>query len=1081
MMIGLMGIVSAILLLSGSGPPMVQFGVVILGVITLLLFLWLWSTRLKILVHKLATVLRTREEGLHAEQNLTKWIIHDMPGLFYVAEGGSGRFVQRNANWGKVTGYSDDDLDSMTVLDFVEDKGLGAHFMQEVNKWGTASWMENLVLTKAGQKIPYIFTGERLIIEGKTFLVGLGLDISDRIQKEAALSESEAHFRTLVENAPEAIAILDSDLGAFVDVNANAEQLWGLSKEELLRRSLIDVSPPTQPDGRPSREAAMSFIKKTMEGNLQTFEWTHLNKKTGNEIFCLVCFIKLPSSEQNILRASIIDITERERAQRKIAQRETELRLILDNLPGLVASVDKECRYRTANRMYLDMFNMTEKEIRGKHAPDVLAKVSRDNRVQDHISQVLSGKQVTYEVDLPFKIDVRPVQITYVPDIDEANEVQGFYMLGVDIHDRKLAEEKLRTSEERLRLMLETFRGGGWDWNIATGEVFFSDCWLESLGYQREEVEPDINFWKSIVHPKDMPRVMESLQAHFEGWNFDYKCEKRMRIKSGEYRWSLDVGKVVARDAQDKPLRMVSIEMDITERKRAEEKLRHNEENLRTTLNSIGDAVIATDIDGRIMRMNPVAGKLTGWTVEHTLGKPLNEIFHIVHATTRDVAENPVAEVLSTGKTVGLSNHTVLIARDGTEYQIASSGAPIRSDNGETLGVVLVFRDVTAEFALQEKLRHSEKMRAIGQLSGGIAHDFNNMLGGIMGAAELLMLEESSLGEKNIELIDVIMNASTQAADLTAKLLAFGRKGTMTSIPIDFHRIIDDAVNILQRTIDKKIRISVKKDAQNETLTGDCSQLQNALMNIVINASHAMPGGGKIQITTKNIYLDETYCAASTFEIEPGEFIGIEIRDTGCGIPLENLPKIFEPFYTTKESGKGTGLGLAAVYGIVQEHHGAINVYSEVGEGTSFHIFLPCSKTRAKPEQFNSNVVTGAGQTLLLVDDEKLIRFTGQRILEKMGYKVLLAENGQEAVEVFQEQHTGVSLVIMDMIMPKMNGHEAFIKMKKIDKNCKVVISSGFTKDESLDELKQLGLAGFIHKPFRLLELSQLLANILGS
>ena len=253
------------------------------------------------------------------------------------------------------------------------------------------------------------------------------------------------------------------------------------------------------------------------------------------------------------------------------------------------------------------------------------------------------------------------------------------------------------------------------------------------------------------------------------------------------------------------------------------------------------------------------------------------------------------------------------------------------------------------------------------------------------------------------------------------------------------------------------------------------------LMNIVINASHAMPDGGEIQIETKNIHLDGTYCGASTFEIDPGEFIGIEVRDTGCGIPLDNLQKIFEPFYTTKERGKGTGLGLAAVYGIVQEHHGAINVYSEVGKGTSFHIFLPCSETSAILEQFDADVVAGTGQTLLLVDDEKFIRFTGQRILEKMGYKVLLAENGQEAVEIFQKQHTGISLVLMDMIMPEMNGHEAFIKMKGIDKNCKVIISSGFTKDESLDELKQLGLAGFIHKPFRFLELSQLLAKILRS
>ena len=455
----------------------------------------------------------------------------------------------------------------------------------------------------------------------------------------------------------------------------------------------------------------------------------------------------------------------------------------------------------------------------------------------------------------------------------------------------------------------------------------------------------------------------------------------------------------------------------------------------------------------------------------------MSEIFHIIHAQTRDISENPVEKVLSTGEIVGLANHTVLIARDGTEYHISDSGAPIRNADGKTSGVVLVFRDVTIEYAMQEQLNHSRKMDSIGQLAGGIAHDFNNMLAGIMSSSQLLKLSKNLTKEDN-ECVDIILQATERATDLTAKLLAFGRKGKIASTVINIHKIVDDTVAILSRTIDKKISISVEKGAQNDSIVGDISGLQNAFMNIGINASHAMPHGGKIQIKTKNIQLSKTYCDTSPFEIEPGPYIGIEIRDTGSGIPQKNLKKIFEPFYTTKEQGKGTGLGLAAVYGTIKDHHGAVNVYTEEGVGASFNILLPCSEKRVDLKQVETTVITGSGQ-ILLVDDEEIIRILGKRILQQLGYQVLLAKNGREGLEIFQKKHAEIDLVLMDMIMPEMTGSEAFFKMKQVDNNCKVIMSSGFTRNENINEMKKSGLSGFIQKPYQYFELSQLLAKVL--
>lgn len=508
--------------------------------------------------------------------------------------------------------------------------------------------------------------------------------------------------------------------------------------------------------------------------------------------------------------------------------------------------------------------------------------------------------------------------------------------------------------------------------------------------------------------------------------------------------------------------------------------LKNSEERFRAFVEQAGDALFVTDLStGKFIDVNQRAHEGLGYTREELLRLSVPDIDPSFPAEKF----SEFSRGLLPGKPVTVDG--IHQRKDGTTFpvEICTGLVEIRGRRN----LLALARDITErkqaeeeKAELQEQLNHRNKMDAIGQLAGGVAHDFNNMLAGIMGAAELLCLPKRNLDEKGKEYVDVIMQASERAADLTSKLLAFGRKGKTASTAVDVHSIIDDTTSILNRTIDKKIRISVRKDAGNNMVIGDNSGLQNALMNIGINASHAMPDGGEIQIETENIRLKKAYCDASPFEIEPGEYIEIEIRDTGCGIPLENIQKIFEPFYTTKEQGKGSGLGLSAVYGTVQDHHGAINVYSEVGGGTSFHILLPCSEESVNYKQTATEMLVGSGQ-ILLVDDEEIIRITGESMLKEMGYQVLLAENGQEAVEIFQNQHAEIDLVIMDMIMPEMNGREAFIKMCEIDKNCKVIISSGFAKNESLDELRESGLAGFIRKPYRDFELSQLLTTVLSN
>ncbi len=378
----------------------------------------------------------------------------------------------------------------------------------------------------------------------------------------------------------------------------------------------------------------------------------------------------------------------------------------------------------------------------------------------------------------------------------------------------------------------------------------------------------------------------------------------------------------------------------------------------------------------------------------------------------------------------------------------------------------------------REEMRHqSQKMDAIGQLAGGVAHDFNNMLGGIIGAAEMLELGIGQKDDESREYIDIILQASDQAALLTNKLLAFGRKGKTTSDAIDVHEIINDALVLLRRTVDKKVSISTALQAHRSTIIGMASEIQNVIINLCINSSHAMPQGGTITIETEDLFLDEDYCKFSSFDLTPGEYIEITVRDNGKGIPQEILPRIFEPFFTSKEQGKGTGLGLASVYGSVLEHSGAISVYSETDLGSVFRIYIPL--TVQKPN-FSPPIepVPGSG-IILLVDDEEFVRITCKRMLENNGYTVLLAVDGVEGWDVFQKNQSTIDLVITDMIMPRMNGSELFKKIIKLHPKTRVITSSGFTKDESLEELKRLGLASFIRKPFRAAELTALIESVI--
>ncbi len=365
---------------------------------------------------------------------------------------------------------------------------------------------------------------------------------------------------------------------------------------------------------------------------------------------------------------------------------------------------------------------------------------------------------------------------------------------------------------------------------------------------------------------------------------------------------------------------------------------------------------------------------------------------------------------------------------------------------------------------LENDLKQSEKMRALGQLAGGIAHDFNNILAGIVGSVQVLSLKPDDI-EKVKKYSNSIYDMAMEAADLNKNLLAFSRKGKIQSISVDVHDCISKTLSILRHAIDKRIGLHKDLKAQNRRITGDPSQISNALLNLGLNARDAMPDGGKLEILTNNLVLNEKFCRESVFEIEPGDFIEVCIRDNGIGMTKETIRKIYEPFFTTKGIGKGTGLGLAAVYGIIKDHIGAIQVLSEPGKGSVFKIYLPNEKTVDVHTSEDSEIFSQGEGVILLIDDEYIIRETNREMLEDLGYTVILAQDGEEGVEKFMENADSVDLVLLDMVMPKKNGYDTFKAMRAINPMLKVVVMSGFFRSEGVNELIQEGACDFLQKP----------------
>ncbi|MBD3420870.1 MAG: response regulator [Chitinivibrionales bacterium] len=425
----------------------------------------------------------------------------------------------------------------------------------------------------------------------------------------------------------------------------------------------------------------------------------------------------------------------------------------------------------------------------------------------------------------------------------------------------------------------------------------------------------------------------------------------------------------------------------------------------------------------------------------------------------------------------------------GNEIWLSTTKVPLRDDDGKIFGLVGISRDIThrkkAELErerLEAKIRHHEKLDSLGQLAGGIAHDFNNMLSAIQGFAGLLRKKLLKENPKYSEYAGTILQASKRAADLIQKLLIFSRKSKHQAEVVDIHEEIRDVVKLLEHTIDKRIRIVQNLQAQPATIMGDRVQIQNALLNLAVNARDAMPIGGKLIFETDIEKIKEQELDNHPADLKPGMYLIVKVTDTGTGMDQKIKDRIFEPFFTTKASGKGTGLGLAGVYGTAKSHNGAIEVDSVPGQGTTFKLYLPSTHEKAMPEGLpQAGMVKSRTGSVMLVDDEQYFRDLANEMLSDMGFSVQTCSDGIEALNHYHQHWREIDLVILDMVMPRMNGADCLLKLKDINPDAKVIVATGYVNSQDTAIIRTKQIAGFIQKPFSEAELCELIDRVISS
>jgi|GEM_PF-899019 len=647
----------------------------------------------------------------------------------------------------------------------------------------------------------------------------------------------------------------------------------------------------------------------------------------------------------------------------------------------------------------------------------------------------------------------------------DASSYRNVVICVFDITDRKMSEEALRRSEDRFRTVFNQAASGIALMSLNGTYLRVNGALVEMLGYTESELLH--RSWRDITLQEDLALSQSYLEKALQG-NYSQPIEKRYHHKNGMVVHVL-FNLAAIFDAEHQPLYLIAQFQDITQIKVAQAALRERDERYRQFFEGDLSGVYVVTADGELIMCNEVFAKMLGFDAsDDVIGTNLSQYY-----------KNPERRRVLVSRLIKdrrLEQHDLeLVRRDGATIQCLVNAVGHFDPQGKLIEIHGYLMDITRTKSLEAQLLHAQKMESIGTMAGGVAHDFNNLLMGIMGNTSLLLMD-GNRDPEDLQRLRYIEQLVQSGSDLTRQLLGFAKGGKYEVRTTDLNRLILRSIRMFART-HKETQVRTELADQLLPVEADRSQIDQVLYNLYLNAWQAMENDGRLSVRTANRTLDKN--SAAPYGLGPGDYVEVAVQDNGMGMDMDIQQRIFDPFFTTKERERGTGLGLASAYGIVQNHAGCIAVQSRPGEGTCFTILLPASKNilvEMAPE--TSPRLEKGTERILLVDDEQGVLDAVGGMLRHLGYALQTAADGNEAIEAVQKNHDRIDLVILDMVMPGMDGGETFERIKAIDPGVKVLLCSGYTVNGQAAHILERGCQGFIQKPFTLNQLSQKLREI---
>jgi PAS domain S-box-containing protein len=895
--------------------------------------------------------------------------------------------------------------------------------------------------------------------------------VTDHARAGRALEECEAHYRALFEHADDAIFILSGDV--FIDCNPRTLEMFRCTRDEIIGKSPFLYSPATQPDGSDSRKKALEKIQCALAGEPQFFRWVH-HRLDGSPFHAEISLNRVEAVNAAYVLAIVRDVTDRVLAERALEENRSYLKAVLDSVNDAVFVDDADTfQVIDVNLRCCEMYGYSHEEMLRTSIGDLslgeppysqadaLEWLKRARRLGpqrfDWLAKRKDGSLFWAEVSIRFTL------------IGSQNR---FVVVARDVTERKNAEERIRESEETYRNLFQNAQVGLFRTRISDGKVLECNDQLALMfGYgSREEFIAEYTTSGNYVDPGTRERMLELLRRDgvFRGF------EARFRRKDQSIVWVRYSARIDLEHGW-----IEGVAEDVSERKQAEaERAR-----LAAAIEQAAEMIVITDPEGTIQYVNPAFVRVTGYSREEVLGRNPRLLQSGLHdqAFYEDLWGTITAGRVWQGRIVNKR-------KDGRLYTETSTISAVVDESDRIVNFVAVKRDISEHLRseeekgrLEEQLRQAQKLESIGRLAGGVAHDFNNLLSVILGHGEIA-LSKLREGDPLTDNIRAMVSAAQRSASLTRQLLAFSRKQALQPIVLDLNELVGNLSGMLGRLLGEDISLDLFLAEDAARVLADPGQIEQVIMNLAVNARDAMPQGGRLLIETANADLDRAYCRTHP-GVAPGKYVMLAVSDTGCGMEADVQRQIFEPFFTTKGKGRGTGLGLATVYGIVKQSGGNIWVYSELGEGTTFKVYLP--QTEASPAAPAADVGMirdrAGGAHILVVEDDDSLRTLIGGLLTRLGYQVTLAGNGGEALLLVEETGVRPDLVLTDVVMPNMSGRQLIDRLKRHYPDLLVLYMSGYTDNAIVHHGVLDPDVPFLQKPFSIATLAARLGEVLGT